>query len=302
MQFSKEKTLTIVFCYRCRNFVKTSRTCVHKIVQEASTFISDGQIVLVHSYSRVVSQTLIHAAQTLRKRFSVYVTEARPFGLGVKTHSVLSKAGIPCTIILDSAVSYIMGKCSIVLLGAEGVCESGGLVNGIGSFGIALAAKAYDKPVYACAESFKFLRLYPLSQFDLPTSSKPLTFNELDDPTTAQRRDSVAARRDSSALPRNPSKLLRQSPWPRGLEMTLDQLENQPTLDYTSPDALTASESAAYLSNYGKAKRLSSHLGRWSPDAFCGSYSNRCKSYQKLMVMTGRRGYAVIYLRRRIEN
>lgn len=43
--------------------------------------------------------------------------------------SDLRKYNIPCTLILDSAISYIIEKIDAVLLGAEGVCENGGIIN-----------------------------------------------------------------------------------------------------------------------------------------------------------------------------
>lgn len=41
----------------------------------------------------------------------------------------LEADGIPCTLILDSAVGYIMEQVSFIMTGAEGVVESGGIVN-----------------------------------------------------------------------------------------------------------------------------------------------------------------------------
>jgi translation initiation factor eIF-2B subunit alpha len=41
----------------------------------------------------------------------------------------LRKDGINTTVIIDSAVGYIMEKIDIVLVGAEGVAESGGIIN-----------------------------------------------------------------------------------------------------------------------------------------------------------------------------
>jgi translation initiation factor eIF-2B subunit alpha len=46
--------------------------------------------------------------------------------------------------------------------------ESGGVINRIGTFTTALCAKEMHKPFYVLTESFKFSRLYPLSQNDLP--------------------------------------------------------------------------------------------------------------------------------------
>ena len=56
--------------------------------------------------------------------------------------------------------------CSVdlVLVGAEGVVENGGVINKLGTYQIALAAKCLNKPFYVAAESYKFARLYPLNQ------------------------------------------------------------------------------------------------------------------------------------------
>jgi translation initiation factor eIF-2B subunit alpha len=43
-----------------------------------------------------------------------------------------------------------------------------GLVSLVGTYQVALVAKALSKPFYVLAESYKFLRHYPLSQTDLP--------------------------------------------------------------------------------------------------------------------------------------
>ena len=41
----------------------------------------------------------------------------------------LTAAGISCTVILDASVAYVMEKVDVVMLGAEGVCENGGIIN-----------------------------------------------------------------------------------------------------------------------------------------------------------------------------
>ena len=40
-------------------------------------------------------------------------------------------------------------------MSAEGVVESGGVINKLGTFSIALAAKALSVPYYVAAESYK---------------------------------------------------------------------------------------------------------------------------------------------------
>ncbi len=41
----------------------------------------------------------------------------------------LIDAGIECTLVLDSAVAFAMERVDLVLCGAEGVVENGGIVN-----------------------------------------------------------------------------------------------------------------------------------------------------------------------------
>ncbi|KAJ9119388.1 hypothetical protein QFC24_005621 [Naganishia onofrii] len=161
----------------------TAPECRHKIADLAVGFLRDDCVILTHSYSRTVMQALLRAHKQ-NKRIKVYVTEGRPQGM--KTHQLLTQAGIPCTVILDTAVAYILERVDIVLVGTEAVVESGGLVSSIGTSQCALLAKAMGKPFYALAESYKFLRHYPLSQSDLPMPTNrgrhiPLEFDELED-------------------------------------------------------------------------------------------------------------------------
>jgi translation initiation factor eIF-2B subunit alpha len=131
---------------------RTVPSCREKIVNMAKPFIRDDAIILTHSYSRVVMKILLAAAAQGGNSISVYVTESRPGGLGLKTYDELTAAGIPTTVICDSAAAYVGEKIDFVLVGAEGVCESGGILNAVGTLGLALVAKAYGKPFYAAAE------------------------------------------------------------------------------------------------------------------------------------------------------
>lgn len=69
-------------------------------------------------------------------------------------------------------LSYIMEKVDLVIVGAEGVVENGGIINKIGTNQMAVCAKAQNKPFYVVAESFKFVRLFPLNQQDVPDKFK----------------------------------------------------------------------------------------------------------------------------------
>jgi translation initiation factor 2B subunit (eIF-2B alpha/beta/delta family) len=81
--------------------------------------------------------------------------EGRPDGKGIQTARELTAVGIPVTLILDTGVAYVMERVDMVLCGAEGVVESGGIINNLGTYQIAVVARAFHKPVYVAAESYK---------------------------------------------------------------------------------------------------------------------------------------------------
>ena len=150
-----------------RLFVERAKNARSQIAQYGSQVIRDGSTVLLHSYSRVVTALLVDAAEH-NIRFSVLVTETSPSYSGLITAKILRKHGIPVCVIPDNAVGYIMPKVDMVLVGAEGVVENGGIINAMGTQTIAVLAKAGNTPFFALAERHKFVRLFPLNQFDLP--------------------------------------------------------------------------------------------------------------------------------------
>lgn len=153
-------------------FLRKLQEARPKIAKLGAPFILDGQKILTHSKSRVVLQTLREAALTSKKRFHVFITESYPDQSGVLMRNELLKLNISSTLILDSAMGYVMESVDLVLVGAEGVVESGGIINKVGTYTMALCAKEMHKPFYVLAESFKFVRLYPLNQRDLPQELK----------------------------------------------------------------------------------------------------------------------------------
>ncbi|MEE6504148.1 hypothetical protein FKM82_005077, partial [Ascaphus truei] len=152
-------------------FLKRISLSRNKIAKLCHPFIKDGAKILTHGYSRVVLRVLEEAAAA-KKRFSVYVTESQPDLSGKEMAEALRIRKVPATMILDAAVGYIMEKVDLVIVGAEGVVESGGIINKIGTNQMGVCAKAQNKPFYVVAESFKFVRLFPLNQRDVPDTFK----------------------------------------------------------------------------------------------------------------------------------
>lgn len=163
---------------RGERFAGISLAARDRIAEVGHPFVQDGQTVLTHGWSRVVSSLLIKAAET--RHFSIIVLEGRPDASGAKSAKVYADAGIPTTVVLDSAMGYVMERADLVVVGAEGVVENGGVVNKMGTYAMGMAARELGKPFYVAVESYKFARLFPLNQSDLPKMGTPGELNFVD--------------------------------------------------------------------------------------------------------------------------
>jgi methylthioribose-1-phosphate isomerase len=93
----------------------------------------------------------------------VLVPETRPLLQGSRlTAWELTQAGIPCTLIGDGMIAsrLRLGDVACVIVGADRIAANGDVANKIGTYGLALAAKAHGIPFYVAA---------PTSTVDLAT-------------------------------------------------------------------------------------------------------------------------------------
>jgi len=146
---------------RGRSFLARLEESSAKIVAVAQPFLRSARTILVHGASTTVSAALAEAG--VEAELDVVVTRS-----SVSLVKQLQAAGLNVRVVEDLAVGAEMHKVDCVLLGAEGVVETGGIVNQLGSYTIALVARALNKQCYVLAESFKFVREYPVLQTDLP--------------------------------------------------------------------------------------------------------------------------------------
>lgn len=96
---------------------------------------------------------------------SVYACETRPLLQGARlTTWELQQAGVDVTLITDNMAAYAMKaeNISAVIVGCDRVAANGDTANKIGTFGLALQAKALGIPFYVAA---------PLSTVDLSTKT-----------------------------------------------------------------------------------------------------------------------------------
>ncbi len=117
--------------------------------------IVNGDVILTHSYSTSVIRIFEEALRE-GKNFSVYVTESRPLGEGLIAAEKIAKMGVDTTLIVDSAVRFVMKKINKVIVGADAVAANGAIVNKAGTSAIALAAKEARTRVLVAAGTYKF--------------------------------------------------------------------------------------------------------------------------------------------------
>lgn len=136
-------------------FVKRSLNALRTIGRLGANRIRDGDRVLTHCNSKAAIAVMAEAWEQ-GKRFEAFCTESRPWRQGVLTANDLARIGIPCTMIIDSAVRYVMKDLDLVLVGADTIASNGALINKIGTSQVALAAHEARVPFTVCAETFKF--------------------------------------------------------------------------------------------------------------------------------------------------
>jgi ribose 1,5-bisphosphate isomerase len=136
-------------------FVERSARAVEIIGRIGSKRIKDGMTVLTHCNSKA-ALSVIKAAHAEGKDIKVYATESRPWRQGLLTVKDLSSAGVPATLIIDSAVRWVMKDIDIIFVGADTICSNGALINKIGTSQVALAAHEARVPFIVCAETYKF--------------------------------------------------------------------------------------------------------------------------------------------------
>jgi translation initiation factor 2B subunit (eIF-2B alpha/beta/delta family) len=126
-----------------------------RLAEVCSDRLPEGGAILVHSYSSTVLRALL-AAHEAGKGIRVLCSEGRPALEGVRLAEALAAASAPVQLCADAALPGLVGEADLVLVGADAVVETGA-INKIGTFPLALAAKAMGRPFYIAASLNKLL-------------------------------------------------------------------------------------------------------------------------------------------------
>jgi methylthioribose-1-phosphate isomerase len=98
----------------------------------------------------------IRLAHEQGRSVHVYVDETRPFLQGARlTAWELQRAGVPLTLITDNMAGYFMrrGEIDCVIVGADRIVANGDTANKIGTYSLAVLARAHGIPFYVAAPS-----------------------------------------------------------------------------------------------------------------------------------------------------
>lgn len=144
------------------------RDMCHRIGEFGATLLKDGDSVLTHcnagglataEYGTALS--VFFTAQDQGKSLHVFVDETRPLLQGARlTAWELMQRSVSCTLICDSMAAQVMkeGRVQAVITGADRIAANGDSANKIGTYSLAVLAKAHGIPFYIAA---------PTSTFDL---------------------------------------------------------------------------------------------------------------------------------------
>lgn len=142
------------------------REMCHSIGKHGAGLLSDVSGVLTHcnagglataEYGTALS--VFFTAQDQGHDLHVYVDETRPLLQGARlTAWELMQRGIKSTLICDSMAAQVMreGRVQAVVTGADRIAANGDSANKIGTYSIAVLARAHNIPFYIAAPSSTF--------------------------------------------------------------------------------------------------------------------------------------------------
>ncbi|MDH5430026.1 MAG: S-methyl-5-thioribose-1-phosphate isomerase [Nitrospirota bacterium] len=135
-----------------------------------AAIIQDGDSILTHCNAGALATAgygtalgVVRAAWEAGKSLRVYADETRPVLQGARlTAWELQQDGIPVTLITDNMAGALMQqqKIQCCVVGADRIAANGDVANKIGTYSVAVLAKAHDIPFYVAA---------PFSTIDMNT-------------------------------------------------------------------------------------------------------------------------------------
>jgi methylthioribose-1-phosphate isomerase len=149
-----------------RRIDEEDRAMCRAIGRHGAALVQPGQGILTHCNAGGLATAdygtalaVVFAAHEEGKALRVFADETRPLLQGARlTAWELARRGIPVTLICDNMAAQVMRekKVQMVVVGADRIASNGDTANKIGTYGVALLAKAHGIPFYVAAPSSTF--------------------------------------------------------------------------------------------------------------------------------------------------
>ncbi len=133
------------------------------IGRHGAALVPQGARILTHCNAGALATAgygtalgVVRAAFAKDASIQVYADETRPRLQGARlTTWEMVQEGIPVTLISDNMSAWLMkqGRVDLVIVGADRIAANGDVANKIGTYLLALAAKAHQVPFYVAAPS-----------------------------------------------------------------------------------------------------------------------------------------------------
>jgi translation initiation factor 2B subunit (eIF-2B alpha/beta/delta family) len=126
------------------------------VAKNAAGLLPEGDAwVATLSRSAMVERAL-ESANRAGRDVRALVAEGRPLLEGREQAARLASAGVPVWLVTDAMLPLLLSQATVLWLGADAVTERG-VLNKVGSFAAALAARESSVPVYVLAQRRKFI-------------------------------------------------------------------------------------------------------------------------------------------------
>jgi methylthioribose-1-phosphate isomerase len=149
--------------------------------RHGAELIQDGQTVLTHCNAGALATAgygtalgVVRAAWEQGKKIQVIADETRPVLQGARlTAWELMQDHIPVTLITDNMAGALMrqGKIQLCVVGADRIAANGDVANKIGTYSVAVLARAHGIPFYVAAP-YSTIDLKTLSGADIPIEQR----------------------------------------------------------------------------------------------------------------------------------
>lgn len=153
----------------CQKMIEEDEEICLALGRFGASLLKSGDRVLTHCNAGGLATArygtalaaVYYAVEREGKQIEVYADETRPLLQGARlTAWELREAGIPVTLITDNMTADVMrrGWINAVFVGTDRTVRNGDVANKIGTYGVAVLARAHNIPFYVVA---------PLSSIDI---------------------------------------------------------------------------------------------------------------------------------------